>query len=215
MASHPIQSLVVITSTILIGFSVETKIWEKKRAQTAGGITLSGTAVVKNPASNAPIVGPSAKQLSDQYMTMGADGEQKVQIDAKNHRTGILLEVRQIVDPDRAFPCEVILTDIKKIESGQAHAVPDLHKPDGSFKYGRVFLELATNHKELYYNNAESWWLISQGIIGYAWGSQRERGQIGLPAGTWIASSEITVGEFKFVRQITFSCDGKGEAQLV
>jgi hypothetical protein len=59
MASHPIQSLVVITSTILIGFSVETKIWEKKRAQTAGGITLSGTAVVKNPASNAPIVGPS------------------------------------------------------------------------------------------------------------------------------------------------------------
>jgi hypothetical protein len=155
------------------------------------------------------------ERLHDQFLTYGESGTFK--IDTSQKPTGILVSVTQLLDRNKAFPCSVLLVDLKRIDAGLPCATPELHKPDGGFKYGRVCLDLASADKNLFFNVPGSWWLVSQSgpQIRYYWGERRERGSIALQPGDWVASVEIEVADEVFKRAVTYSWNGSDDPKLV
>lgn len=209
MASHPIQSLVVITSTVLIGFSVETKVWEKRRASVRPSMPDSGQ-------KNTPIpTASTTKTLSDQFMLIDNSGQSKVTISGVEHVAGILIEVTQAADRDHAWTCEIILTDLRQIKQGDPCAVPELHNMDGSFKYGRINLPLASDQPTLFFGTPRRWWLMQGSKVNYHWGKDKTHGSFTLPPGAWTAYFEVHPGEYVLNRQFTFTWSGSGVAEFV
>ena len=155
-----------------------------------------------------------AEGLRDQFLTYGENSFYK--IDATQDPNGILVSVTQKLDRNKALPCRVLLVDLKRIENGEPCATAELHKPDGAFKYGRVFLDLASANRDLFFNVPESWRLVSNDgpQIRYSWGDQRERGSIALELGEWLASVEIEISDSVFKRDISYAWNGIGEPKL-
>ncbi len=132
------------------------------------------------------------------------------------HSGGLLLSLEQFIDHDLAQPSGITLTDLRKLHSEGSHTVRELHNPDGTFKYGKVNLDLATAGSELYFGRPERWWFIQKGSkpkISYTWGSQRTRGDIEIEPGDWIASLEISINESKFTKRVKFSWNGSGDVK--
>jgi hypothetical protein len=210
--SRSIAALVFVTGILVVHSYWETRPSRQAKLKTkesSGDRSLTAT-----PHSES-VMGPIAKTIIDQFMTVGDDGEQKIKISGVEHRAGILVEVVQILDRDHALPCEVILTDLKKIENGQPYAVPEIHKPDGSFKYGRVALALATNDSNLYFSSPQRWWLMQQRYVNYYWGAEKTSGAITLSAGTWNAYLEVTIGPYKFNREFMYAWSESNAGKLV
>jgi len=156
-----------------------------------------------------------AELLHDQFLTQGEGS--KFKIEASQTHGGILVSVAQLLDRNKAFRCNVMLVDLKKIEAGKPCATAELHNPDGAFKYGRVFLDLATANNNLFFSSPGSWWLVSKTgpQIRYSWGERRERGSIDLRAGDWVASVEIEVADLVFKRDVKYSWNGSEDLKLV
>lgn len=146
---------------------------------------------------------------------------ERIRVTARFHPGGILIEVKQILDRQRAMYCDVFLTDLKQIKDGQACVVADIHDANGGFRYGRVYLRHASNHRELFYDTPQSWWLVSTNTtkrgIHYAWGEKGKGGNgvIPIQSGIWLATVEVQVETQKIVTDVRFQWDAFGPVRLV
>jgi len=206
MAIHPLQVVAYTTCGLVTFFAIETRFRETKFRDDS----QPPTAERESPPPSDTKKAEFSERLHSAFLTTGKDGESKIRIDTAENPNGILISVTQSMDPDKGFPCNIMLVDLKRIQAGVPSATAELHNVDGSFRYGRVFLDLASAQKNLFFNAPGLWWLVSTTgpQIRYAWGERREHGSIDVRQGEWLASVEIEVNDLLFARDIRFSWDG-------
>ncbi|HWQ52964.1 MAG TPA: hypothetical protein VN442_04715 [Bryobacteraceae bacterium] len=146
-----------------------------------------------------------------------------LKVEPLTHQHGILISVMQAFDRDRGHRCQVVLTNLQKLEAGLPHTVAELHNSTGAFRCGTVHLDSATSSSTLHYSQPQRWWLVTdtsgrpriEYTSGYASGQNRTRGRVEVPPGEWVGTIEVLVDEKKLTRHIRFRWLGHGRTELL
>ena len=163
MAVHPLQVVGYTTCGLVTFFTIETRFRDTthRERRPHGGDVAAERALASAIKAISDAMPPKlgtlpgstktsglAEGLRDQFLTYGENSFYK--IGATQAPNGILVSVTQKLDRNKALPCRILLVDLKRIENGEPCATAELHKPDGAFKYGRVFLDLASANRDLF-----------------------------------------------------------------